>query len=57
MVMFKSGCGSSDELGVCNETLLPRLHVPVFSTNWNAEHPLVDMHNVVQCNGELEIKS
>ncbi len=56
MAMFKSGCESSDDCDVCNETLLPRLHSPVFSTNWNAEHPMVDMHIVVHCSGELEKK-
>lgn len=56
MAMFKSGCESSDDCDVCNETLLPRLHSPVFSTNWNAEHPMVDMHIVVQCTGELDTK-
>ncbi len=54
MVMFKSGCESSDE--VCNKILLPRSHVPAPSSNLNAEHPMVDMHIVVQCSEELEIK-
>ena len=54
--MFISGRESSVESKVCNESLLPRPQTPVMSSNWNAEHPTVAMHIVVQCICELEIK-
>ncbi len=56
MVTFKRIWFLSDDLGGSSKTLLPRSHAPVSSSNLSAEHPTVEMHIVVQCSDELEIK-
>ena len=56
VLMLERGWVSSHGSESCKSILLPISQAPVLPSNLNAEQPLVDMHKVVQCSSELEMR-